>query len=280
MPITDPADVPGASERPSRDLTEALRLTAARTQETGCFFDFDGTLSRIDPDPSAARLVPGALEALDGLSRIVKKVALVSARPVEFLAEQLPDSPQIALFGLYGLESRIGPGPVVTHPEAAAVEPIMAKLAQRAEADLPPGVFVEFKRLSVALHYRAVPDQRAVVEKWAAEAARELGLGAQAGRMVVEVKPPGGRGKGSVLTEQLAGLSCGWFFGDDLSDLQAFAALDAQERIDPTFLGVRVAVANPESGAAVRDAADHCLGGPADVPGLIHKMVKTLSAGV
>jgi trehalose 6-phosphate phosphatase len=278
MPITNRTDVPGASERRPRDLAETLRLTAARAQDTGCFFDFDGTLSRIDPNPSAARLVPGALAALDSLTRMVRKVALISARPVDFLTDQLPDLPQIALFGLYGLESRVDAGPVVTHPDAATVEPIMADLARRAEAELPTGVFVEFKRLSVALHYRKVPDRRAVVEEWAAAVARELGLGAQAGRMVVEMKPPGDRGKGAVLSEQLSGLSCGWFFGDDLSDLQAFAALDVQERIDHSFLGVRVAVANPESGAAVRGAADHCLGGPDDVPAFLTTMVETMKA--
>ena len=41
-----------------------------------------------------------------------------------------------------------------------------------------------------------------------------------------------------------------------MSDLKAFAALRDRQRQDPSFLAVCVAVANPETGQAVAEAAD------------------------
>ncbi len=270
-----PRDERPRDERP-RDAAAAFRLTADRRDRCGCFFDFDGTLAPIQDDPATVLPVPGAVDALARLSGLVEKVMVVSARPVEFLRSRLAGLPDVALFGLYGLESQHGTGPVRTHPDAARFEPVMAELAARATAELPGGVGVEYKRLSVALHYRTAPHLREQVERWAELRAGELGLPVQPGRMVVELKPPGGRDKGGVLAEQLAGLSCAWYFGDDLSDLRAFAALDERERLDPTFTGVRVAVANPESGDTLRSAADLRVDGPERVPDLLAELTGML----
>ena len=132
----------------------------------------------------------------------------------------------------------------------------MSDLADRARAELPAGTRVEYKRLSVAVHYRNAPPPRPRVEQWGKERASELGLRLQAGRMVLELKPPGQRDKGSVLREETEGHSCAWYFGDDVADLRAFDALTAREEADPDFVGVRVAVANAESGHALIQAAD------------------------
>lgn len=263
---------PGTTDR----LAEALRVTAGRAARTACFFDFDGTLAPIHDDPEAVYPVPGAPEALAVLARLVRRVVIVSARPVAFLRDRLPDLPDAAVYGLYGLEWQVGRGPVHTHPDAAEYQSVMAELASRARHELPPGAAVEYKRLAVSLHYRAVPQLRDAVEAWAGRYAAEAGLRIQAGRMVVELKPPGGRDKGSVVADQLAGVDCAWYFGDDLSDLRGYAALDDRERADPGFRGVRVAVANPESGAALLPAADLCVATPEEVPGLLTRLTAAI----
>nr|BFE67850.1 hypothetical protein GCM10020092_011510 [Actinoplanes digitatis] len=66
----------------------------------------------------------------------------------------------------------------------------MAELAERARTELPEAILVEYKRLSVALHYRTAPQLAAIVERWGHEQAERLGLRVQGGRMVVELKPP------------------------------------------------------------------------------------------
>jgi trehalose 6-phosphate phosphatase len=265
--------MPPLDIRRPRSAETAFRLTADRAARCGFFFDFDGTLAPIQDDPDTVTPVPGALEAIAALSQRVARIAIVSARPVAFLRTRFPNLPNATFFGLYGLERHRAGGVLETDPSALPFVDTMTGLAERARAELPAGALVEPKRLSVSLHYRTAPQLRVEVERWARERAAEFGLRAQAGRMVIELKPPGERDKGSVLREETQGLTCAWYFGDDLADLTAFAALDEREASDPEFAGIRVAVANPETGQELIAAADLHVDAPADVPGLLRQIL-------
>jgi len=259
-----------------RTVTDLLQITAQRAKDSAFFFDFDGTLAPIETDPTAVQPVDGVLDVLVELGRHVRKVVIVSARPAEFLRDRFTALPDAALFGLYGLEVTRGTEPVQTHPDAAGYEPVMATVADRARAELPKGALVEFKRLSVALHYRTAPTLRDAIEEWATARADEYGLRAQTGRMVVELKPPTGHDKGSVIRAETEGLTCAWYFGDDISDRKAFDALTARETEDADFTGVRVAVANPETGAELAGAADVRVDGPQDMPAFLARVIGAL----
>ena len=124
------------------------------------FFDFDGTLAPVDDDPTAVRPAPKVLAAIEALAPVVQRVAIVSARPVEFLRDQLGGLAGVDLYGLYGLEHSHCGGETVTEPAALPWVPTMAELADRARAELPRGTLVEYKRLSVALHWRTAPAAR------------------------------------------------------------------------------------------------------------------------
>jgi trehalose 6-phosphate phosphatase len=80
--------------------------------------------------------------------------------------------------------------------------------------------------------------------------------------MVAELKPPVDQDKGMVISEGVKSAGCAWYFGDDMSDIKAFDALRAREAVDPSFFGMCVAVANPETGAEVSSAADLTLESP------------------
>ncbi|GAA1839693.1 trehalose-phosphatase [Asanoa iriomotensis] len=245
----------GRDDRPL-SAESAWRLTADRADECVLFFDFDGTLAPVEDDPTSVRPVPRALAAISALAAVVRRVAIVSARPVDFLRDRFHGAADVDLYGLYGLEQSHGAGPTVTEPAALPWVPAMADLAERARAELPPEILVEYKRLSVALHYRTAPELAGEVERWGGAEAERLGLKVQVGRMVLELKPPVDRDKGLVIGEAVASAGCAWYFGDDVSDLKAFAALRDREERDPSFFGVCVAVANPETGQAVAGAAD------------------------
>ncbi|WFE38435.1 trehalose-phosphatase [Micromonospora sp. WMMD998] len=245
------------------DAEHAWRATAARASDMVLFFDFDGTLAPVDDDPTAVRPAPKVLAALEALAARVRRIAIVSARPVEFLRNHLGGLAGIDLYGLYGLEHSHSGGETVTEPAALPWVPTMAELAEQAEAELPPGALVEFKRLSVALHWRTAPQLGDLVQEWGRARAERLGLRCQAGRMVLELKPPVDRDKGMVIGETVRDAGGAWYFGDDVSDIKAFAALRARAATDPDFLGVCVAVANPETGHEVADAADLTLDSPA-----------------
>jgi trehalose 6-phosphate phosphatase len=262
------------SPRPTHPLSpaEALRFTAGRVKDTTFFFDFDGVLSPVTDDPDASQPVPTAVGVLEDLAAAVARVAIVSARPVSFLRSRFESLAHVDLYGLYGLEVWHD-GEVVTEPAALPWVPAMADLAERAEAELPDEILVEYKRLSVALHYRTAPHLALAVERWGHEQAERLGLRIQAGRMVVELKPPVDQDKGMVISEGVKHAACAWYFGDDMSDIKAFDALRAREAVDPTFVGVCVAVANPETGAEVSSAADLTLPSPQAVADFLDEAV-------
>ena len=256
--------------RPTHPLSaaEAWRLTAERAQDTTLFFDFDGVLAPVDDDPDAVQPVPAVMGVLERLAGSVARVAIVSARPVSFLRERFASLEHVDLYGLYGLEV-LHEGEVVTEPAALPWVPAMADLAEQARAELPEAILVEYKRLSVALHYRTAPHLAETVERWGHEQAERLGLRVQGGRMVVELKPPVDQDKGMVISQAVMTAGCAWYFGDDMSDIKAFDALRAREAVDPSFFGVCVAVANPETGADVSSAADLTLDSPEAVAGFL-----------
>ena len=250
-------------------------MDSAQLQRTAFFFDFDGTLSAIGPDPEKVRPVDDAPEALAALAGQAGYCAVVSARPVAFLAKQLHAVPGIALHGLYGLEhSSDGGATVTTSPATAPYRPVIEDAARAAEDELPTAL-VERKGLSCAVHFRNTPGLEDAVELWAAGYAAEHGLKVQRGRMVVELKPPVERDKGHVVREvlqQRPDLVGGWFFGDDLGDRPAFAALAERAAHEPEFRAMRVAIANPE-GDPLSDLADLLLDRPEEVPGVVRRLL-------
>jgi trehalose 6-phosphate phosphatase len=252
------------NERPTRpwNSEQAWRATADRIRQCVLFFDFDGTLAPVKDDPTAVQPAPKVLAALDVLAGRVQRVAIVSARPVEFLREQFSGLEDVDLYGLYGLEHCHGSGETVTEPAALPWVPTMAGLADHARAELPEAILVEYKRLSVALHYRTAPRFGETVEAWGRAQAERLGLRVQSGRMVLELKPPVDQDKGLVIGEAVRSARCAWYFGDDVSDIKAFAALRAHQEAEPDFFGVCVAVANPETGHEVASAADLTIDSP------------------
>jgi trehalose 6-phosphate phosphatase len=258
------------------DPAEAIAATAARAGSAAFLFDFDGTLAAIHDDPDSVQPVPGVIEAVSQLAAAVARVAIVSARPVTFLAERFAALPHLDLYGVYGLELRRGAGDPVTDPAVLPWLDAVARATARAGAELPAAVLVEDKRVSVALHYRSAPELAEQVHAWAEARRGDLGLRAQPGRMVVELKPPVPLDKGSVVRVEADGVDCAWYFGDDVSDLAAFRALDEREASYPGFLGVRVAVANPETGAQVAADADIVLAGPDRVPAFLAQVLAGL----
>ncbi|MFC7548241.1 trehalose-phosphatase [Plantactinospora sp. GCM10030261] len=241
---------------------EAWRATVDRPDQCVMFFDFDGTLAPVRDDPTAVQPAPKVLAAIDALAGQVRRIAIVSARPVDFLREHFAALGHVDLYGLYGLEHCHDGGETVTEEAAVPWIPTMAELADDARTELPEGTLVEYKRLSVALHYRTAPRLAEAVESWAQERAARLRLKVQVGRMVVELKPPVDQDKGLVIGGAIGDAGCAWYFGDDVSDIKAFAALRDREAVDEDFRGICVAVANPETGREVSEAADLTIDSP------------------
>jgi trehalose 6-phosphate phosphatase len=161
-------------------------------------------------------------------------------------------------------------GAVVVSPLAERWRPVVAAETSAAAAGAPAGVEVEGKGLSVTLHWRQAPASEGWCRRFAVDAERRAGLVVQPGRMAVELRPPVALDKGTVVARLAPGHGAVAAFGDDVGDLPAFAALTVLGRSGVAV--ARVVVADPETPAEVRAAADVVVEGPggaAEVLGLL-----------
>lgn len=236
------------------------RLVAAG-RRAGMYFDFDGVLSRIAADPESVWPTDGVAAVLEALSGKVGQLALLSSRTAQFLHDRLGYVSGLEIYGLYGLE-RIGPdGAVVVEPAARQWVAAAARLRDHAVQQLP-GVYVEDKKLTVGLHYRQTPHRRDEVEAWARAAAADSGFGLRPGRMAVELIPPLDVDKGSTLAGLISGLRAAWYFGDDLGDLPAFAAVHDRVAAGGGFSGLAVGIGNDTVVPEVFERSDVFLAAP------------------
>ncbi|CAN5628856.1 trehalose-phosphatase [soil metagenome] len=232
--------------------------------------DFDGTLSPIVDDPTEAVLLPGAAEVLVQLSERVAELAVVSGRPVSFLAGRTP--PGLTLVGLYGLETERD-GVRTDHANAGVWRETMADVATAAELQGPSGMRVELKELSITLHYRGRPEIASQVEDYSVLAAKSAGLRRRPAKMSVELHPPSDEDKGTVIL-RLADERTGpvVYIGDDVGDLPAFDALDTRAASGRQVF--RIAAESDEMVDELRQRADLLLDGPAGVLDLLRQLLR------
>jgi len=254
---------------PSGPVLEDLRALARPGADGLLALDYDGTLAPIVDDPAAAVPLEGVPELLDELAGRVEEVAAISGRPLSFLTRHLPSS--LTLVGLYGLETLRG-GELVDHPSAGVWRETMADVARGAELKGPEGMAVELKGASITLHYRTSPELADRVAAYARGVAEAAGLRVRPARMSVELHPPIDEDKGTAL-ERLAAAHQGpvAFFGDDIGDLAAFAALDRLAEAGRPVL--RVCVDSTEAPQELRDRADRLVDGPAGAAELLRSLL-------
>jgi trehalose 6-phosphate phosphatase len=246
---------------PAPDPFVALRADPAAA---AVVTDFDGTLSPIVDDPAAAAPLAGVVDALHALAARYGRVAVVSGRPVSFLRDRLEIDrrPPTRLFlsGLYGIEW-IDDGQEQANETAVRFRPVVSAVADRADAEAPPGVHVERKGFSVTLHVRRAQRELEWAREWSAAVAAETGLAVHGGRMSFELRPPVEVDKGTVVDGVIAGSAAACFLGDDLGDLPAFDALD-RLRAATGARTVRVGVRSLEAPAELLERADVVVDGP------------------
>ena len=160
--------------------------TAARL---ALFLDMDGTLIDIAPRPDEVRVPPDLLPALHHAQAYAEgALAIVSGRPIAELDRLLAPA-RLPASGTHGAEFRPHPS---TPPERAACLPDRLRAAVRAAAAAMPGTLFEDKGATLAVHFRAVPEQAAALEgTLRACLAGHATLRLVTGDMVFEIKPAG-----------------------------------------------------------------------------------------
>lgn len=223
---------------------------ASLLEGAALFLDFDGTLVELAETPDSISVSPGLEPLLRRLSqRLGGRLAIVSGRAIADLERHL-DCSGVAVSGSHGLELRLSGG--VHIPLAGPVDlgEIRAKIERFAAQ--APGLLVEVKPASVALHYRQAPEEAERVERFMAALAYKSGLALQPGKMVFELRPRGadkGDAVRAFMAEPEFGGARPLFVGDDLTDEDAFEAAAAMG-------GAGILVGPPRATAAEFRLAD------------------------
>ncbi len=219
------------------------------------FLDLDGTLAAIRPRPEDVGPEAWRTALLRQLEeRLGGKLAVISGRSLEEV-DRILEGAVAAVAAVHGLVRRSADGTVEEAPPAPGLAPARERLAEISAEH--PGLLVEDKRLSLAVHFRQAPELEPEVNREAEAICEESGLSLQLGDMVAEMQTPGvdkGAALQAFMREAPFKGAVPVFVGDDLTDEHGFRAARALGGISilvgaprPTYADMRL-----ESVAAVR----------------------------
>lgn len=205
-----------------------MQLLPLLTTAHALFLDFDGTLTELAPRPEAVRIASGLVPTLSSLyAHLEGALAIVTGRPEADIDEFLAPL-RLPLASEHGAQYRLTH---TSHPAVAPVnlEPVLQTV--HALAARYPGLLVEPKRASVALHYRQVPHLEQLCHDVLADVVQRVeGLELLRGKYVFEAKPRGAHKGQAILDFMTQAPFAGRvpvFVGDDVTDEAGFAAVQA-----------------------------------------------------
>lgn len=280
----DPAA--GRGPEPALDpaLESALTIFAGRGSLLVAL-DFDGVCAPLVDDPATSRMLPGTRAALGRLEESGCRVALVSGRSLASLVQVADPEPGWLVVGGHGAEvmDQI-PGEEVPGDQGAGeqgaeaagdtavalLDPDQAALLVELTAEVEavvadaPGAAVEHKPTAVVLHTRLADPETALhaTERVLEGPGTRPGVHVKRGHDVVELAVlRADKGTALRALRDRTGVSAVLYAGDDVTDEDAFAALDADAgdviiKVGPgaTLAAHRVGV--PEDVTAVLDRLD------------------------
>jgi trehalose 6-phosphate phosphatase len=269
--------VPLQEDGPSPEKTSPNAISAPsdfarRLEECAILLDIDGTLLDLAPTPREVWVPPGLARTLNGLiEKTAGALALVSGRSLNdidliFAPEQFP------AVGGHGAEMRIS---VDSESVATHAPPMDKELKRRlaAIARLSPGILLEDKGYSLALHYRLAPHAEKAIYEAIALIRADLPnapIELMPGKCVYEIKHSGFNKATGVLElmahEPFKGRRP-IFIGDDVTDESVFALM-------PDLGGLAFSVGRRATGVA-----DH-FDEPRDVRQWLARLLDNESAAV
>lgn len=205
-------------------------LLVPHLSETAILLDIDGTLLDLKPTPREVFVPEGLSATLGGLvAKTAGALALVSGRSLNdidliFAPDQFP------AVGGHGAEMRLG-----SSDEAVAVHapPLDKELKRRLAtiAKLSPGILLEDKGYSLALHYRLAPHAEKAIYEAVSLIRADLPnapIEVLPGKCVCEIKHSGftkASGVRELMTHEPFKGRRPLFIGDDITDETVFAIM-------------------------------------------------------
>jgi trehalose 6-phosphate phosphatase len=224
-----PEDV-APEEEEARDSVPVPSSLVPHLSETAVLLDIDGTLLDLMPTPREVWVPPGLIKTLNRLyKRTGGALALVSGRSLNdidliFAPDQFP------AVGGHGAEMRLDAD---ADAVAAHAPPLDKELKRRlaAIARLSPGILLEDKGYSLALHYRLAPHaEKAIYEAVSLIRADlpDAPIEVLPGKCVCEIKHSGftkASGVRELMTHPPFKGRKPFFIGDDVTDETVFAIM-------------------------------------------------------
>src|ERR1700688_415575 len=247
----DMAEVPVRQDIPSPGSVPA-NLTAGglarRLDEFAVLLDIDGTLLDLAPTPREVWVPPGLATTLNRLlEKTSGALALVSGRSLNDI-DLIFAPAQFPAVGGHGAEMRLSPDSeaVATH-----APPMDKELKRRlaAIAKLSPGILLEDKGYSLALHYRLAPHAEKAIYAAVSLIRADLPnapIEVLPGKCVCEIKHSGfnkATGVLELMTHEPFKGRRPIFIGDDVTDESVFAIM-------PDFGGMAFSVGRRAQGVA------------------------------
>lgn len=226
MPLEDVA----SEEEEALETVPVPNSLVPHLSETAVLLDIDGTLLDLMPTPREVWVPPGLIKTLNRLyKRTGGALALVSGRSLNdidliFAPDQFP------AVGGHGAEMRLEAD---ADAVAAHAPPLDKELKRRlaAIARLSPGILLEDKGYSLALHYRLAPHaEKAIYEAVSLIRADlpDAPIEVLPGKCVCEIKHSGftkASGVRELMTHPPFKGRRPFFIGDDVTDETVFAIM-------------------------------------------------------
>jgi trehalose 6-phosphate phosphatase len=245
MPLEE--DLPSDDEA-APDTVPVPRSLVPHLSETAILLDIDGTLLDLAPTPREVWVPPGLARTLSRLlARTSGALALVSGRSLNDI--DLIFAPEIfPAVGGHGAEMRLA---IDSEAVAAHAPPMDKELKRRlaAIAKLSPGILLEDKGYSLALHYRLAPHAEKAIYEAVSLIRADLPnapIEVLPGKCVCEIKHAGFNKASGVrelmMHEPFKGRHP-LFIGDDVTDESVFAIM-------PDMKGLAFSVGRRAQGVA------------------------------
>jgi trehalose 6-phosphate phosphatase len=222
-------------------------------------FDYDGTLSPIVGDPARARLRPRTRRLLIAVAERYPCI-VISGRDCTDVAARLEGVPVWTVFGNHGFPAWS------RHPRyTRQVHEWAASLRRRLR--MYPGLIIEEKTYSVAVHFRRVRQKRAAAQAIRGALPDLHGVRVIGGKASVNLVPLGAPNKGTALewARRILACDCAVYLGDDETDEDAFEC-GTPERL----LSIRV-------GAACASSARYYVRSQGEIDALLSTLVSLRS---
>ncbi|MGE0257939.1 MAG: trehalose-phosphatase [Alphaproteobacteria bacterium] len=243
-----------------------MTLAPPLDPHSALFLDLDGTLLEIAPRPELVAAPEGLAELL---ARVARQrggaLAVISGRRIDDLDRYLRPW-RGAAAGVHGAERRDAAGRIATGGNSvedrraaaalARLRPALREIERRI-----PGVLLEDKGRTLAVHYRQAPEREPEIRAAVASLLRRetAALRLIDGKMVLELKPihhDKGRAIAAFMAEEPFRGRLPVFAGDDTTDEDGFAEVNRRGgvsvRVGPESSATKAAFSLP-SVAAVLD---------------------------